>query len=122
MNFEECIGNVNFLLTIILVLVYSLLVLYLPQGVLFSTPECIKSTADLLCLWVHETNRVYGDKMVEVADMELFHKTQRDVFKKAFEDVEPDDIFNKKPLIYCHFATGERRLVLLARGGGPKQL
>ena len=44
--------------------------------------------------------------MVETADAELFRKTQRDVFKKSFEDIEADDIFEKKPLIFCHFAAG----------------
>lgn len=82
------------------------------QGVLFSTTECIKTTIDLLSLYVHEANRVYGDKMVETADSELFAKTQRDVFKKSFEDVEPDDVFSKKPLIYCHFASGKIRCSL----------
>lgn len=81
--------------------------LFMLQGVLFSLPECVKTTIDLLSLWVHEANRVYGDKMVETEDSELFAKTQRDVFKKSFEDVEPDDVFGKAPLIYCHFATGK---------------
>ena len=44
--------------------------------------------------------------MVETADAELFNKTLRDSFKKSFEDVEQEAIFGKKPLIYCHFATG----------------
>ena len=55
---------------------------------------------------MHEAQRVYGDKMVEPADIELFTKVQKDVFKKSFEDIEPDDIFSKNPLIYCHFAQG----------------
>jgi len=74
--------------------------------VLFSTPECIKTIPDLLSLWVHEATRVYGDKMVEPAEQEQFAKLQKDIFKKSFEDIEPDEIFNKKPLIYCHFALG----------------
>lgn len=74
---------------------------------LFSTPDSVKTTNDLLSLWLHEANRVYGDKMVETADTELYHKVQKDTFKKSFEDIEPEDIFSKKPLIYCHFATGK---------------
>lgn len=76
------------------------------QGLLFSTADCIKTTTDLLSLWVHEAQRVYGDKMVETADIELFTKIQKETFKKSFEDVEPEEIFSKTPLIYCHFATG----------------
>lgn len=74
---------------------------------LFSTVESVKTTTDLLTIWSHEAQRVYGDKMVDTTDIELFRKTQRDVFKKSFEDIEPDDVFKKAPLIYCHFATGK---------------
>jgi len=66
----------------------------------------VKTSIDLLSLWVHEANRVYGDKMVDTTDMDTFFTVQRDTFKKSFDDVDPDEVFSKKPLIYCHFATG----------------
>ena len=47
--------------------------------------ECVKSTQDLVKLYVHESNRVYQDKMVEEKDFNLFDKIQREVVKKIFD-------------------------------------
>ncbi|XP_066519150.1 dynein axonemal heavy chain 17-like isoform X2 [Hoplias malabaricus] len=75
------------------------------QGLLFSTPECLKTPPELIRNWLHECNRVYGDKLIDEKDIELFEKIQRDIFKKCFEDIDPGIIF-QKPNIYCHFARG----------------
>ena len=55
------------------------------QGILFSSVECVKSTQDLVNLYLHESNRVYRDKMVEEKDLDLFDKIQVDVVKKIFD-------------------------------------
>lgn len=47
--------------------------------------ECIKSTQDLVKLYLHEANRVYRDKLVEEKDFDLFDKIQIDVVKKIFD-------------------------------------
>uniref|UniRef100_A0A803T5S7 Dynein axonemal heavy chain 11 n=1 Tax=Anolis carolinensis TaxID=28377 RepID=A0A803T5S7_ANOCA len=44
------------------------------QGILFAKQECIKHPNDLIRLWLHESSRVYGDKLVEEKDCTLFHK------------------------------------------------
>ena len=75
------------------------------QGMLYSTTECVNSTEELLKLWVHETHRVYRDKLADNKDIELFDKTLKDTVKKAFEEI-PESKINVKPLIYCHFAKG----------------
>ncbi|XP_030631015.1 dynein heavy chain 17, axonemal-like [Chanos chanos] len=75
------------------------------QGLLFSTPECLKSPPDMIRFWLHECNRVYGDKLTDEKDVELFEKIQREICKKCFEDVDLDMLF-EKPNIYCHFAHG----------------
>uniref|UniRef100_A0A8C5TMB1 Dynein axonemal heavy chain 17 n=1 Tax=Malurus cyaneus samueli TaxID=2593467 RepID=A0A8C5TMB1_9PASS len=49
------------------------------QGLLFSTPECLKQPQDLVKLYLHESSRVYRDKMTEQA---------------------------KCMNVYCHFAKG----------------
>jgi dynein heavy chain len=36
-------------------------------------------------LWMHETQRVYGDKFVDEKDIETYNKIQVDVVKKNFE-------------------------------------
>ncbi|XP_040289656.1 dynein heavy chain 11, axonemal [Bufo bufo] len=75
------------------------------QGILFATPDCLKQPNDLVLLWLHESSRVYGDKLVEEKDSELFKKILYDTARKYFEGLE-DHVFLKQPLIFCHFANG----------------
>ncbi|XP_049632688.1 dynein axonemal heavy chain 9 [Suncus etruscus] len=76
------------------------------QGILFSSVDCLKSTQDLIKLYLHESNRVYRDKMVEEKDLEVFDKIQIEVVKKIFDNIEMtmEEIRNLN--IYCHFANG----------------
>lgn len=55
------------------------------QGILFCTSECLKAPPDLLKIYLHESNRVYRDKLVEVKDFQLFDKLQADTVKKLYE-------------------------------------
>lgn len=55
------------------------------QGLLFSNTECLTVPSDLVRLWMHETQRVYGDKLADEKDIELFFKIQADIVKKNFE-------------------------------------
>lgn len=55
------------------------------KGILFSSVECVKSARDLVKLYLHESNRVYRDKMVEEKDFVLFDKIQTEVVKKIFD-------------------------------------
>uniref|UniRef100_A0A8C3GPM7 Dynein axonemal heavy chain 17 n=1 Tax=Cairina moschata TaxID=8855 RepID=A0A8C3GPM7_CAIMO len=71
------------------------------QGLLFSTPECLKSPIDLVRLWLHEAERVYGDKLIDEKDQKTFGKMLTDTCKKFF-----DELVFAKPNIYCHFAQG----------------
>uniref|UniRef100_A0A8C4MJA6 Dynein axonemal heavy chain 9 n=1 Tax=Equus asinus asinus TaxID=83772 RepID=A0A8C4MJA6_EQUAS len=70
------------------------------QGLLFSSVECVKSSQDLVKLYLHESNRVYRDKMVEEKDFDLFDKIQTEVVKKIF------DVSIALLNMYCHFANG----------------
>ncbi|NXB29063.1 DYH9 protein, partial [Eulacestoma nigropectus] len=76
------------------------------QGLLFSTPECLKQPRDLVKLYLHESNRVYRDRMVEETDYDTFDKIQREMVKKCYDDIE--DILEqaKHMNVYCHFAKG----------------
>ena len=75
------------------------------QGILFSTPECVKAPLDMARLWMHESHRVYGDKLIEPGDLENFDRVIRDVAKKTFEDLDEAAV-SQKPLMFCHFAQG----------------
>lgn len=55
------------------------------QGILFCTSECLKAPPDLLKIYLHESNRVYRDKLVEEKDFQLFDKLQADTVKKFYE-------------------------------------
>ncbi|XP_072275197.1 dynein axonemal heavy chain 11-like [Pyxicephalus adspersus] len=75
------------------------------QGMLFASPECIRFSSDLVHLWLHESCRVYSDKLMEEKDIEHFKKVLIDTAKRFFEGVD-EHIFINKPLVYCHFAHG----------------
>ncbi|KAF0047081.1 hypothetical protein F2P81_000714 [Scophthalmus maximus] len=55
------------------------------QGILFAQPECIRYPMDLVHLWLHESSRVYSDKLMEEKDVELFDKILLDTGKRYFE-------------------------------------
>ncbi|XP_029686913.1 dynein axonemal heavy chain 9 isoform X2 [Takifugu rubripes] len=76
------------------------------QGILFCTSECLKAPADLLKIYLHESNRVYRDKLVEEKDFQLFDKLQRDTVKKLYEDVEETLAQTRQMNVYCHFTHG----------------
>ncbi|XP_019712197.1 dynein heavy chain 11, axonemal [Hippocampus comes] len=75
------------------------------QGILFAQPECIRYPTDLVHLWLHESSRVYSDKLMEAKDVELFNKILLDTGKRYFEGID-ESIFIHQPLVYCHFAQG----------------
>lgn len=55
------------------------------QGLLFSTTEVLKTPFDLVRLWLHEAERVYGDKMVDEKDQETLHRVTMASTKKFFD-------------------------------------
>uniref|UniRef100_A0A4W6EXC9 Dynein axonemal heavy chain 11 n=1 Tax=Lates calcarifer TaxID=8187 RepID=A0A4W6EXC9_LATCA len=75
------------------------------QGILFALPECIRYPMDLVHLWLHESSRVYSDKLMEEKDVELFNKILLDTGKRYFEGID-ESMFIHQPLVYCHFAHG----------------
>ncbi|KAM7121693.1 dynein axonemal heavy chain 11 [Molossus nigricans] len=82
------------------------------QGILFASPECLKGSDDLIRLWLHESSRVYGDKLIDTKDCDLFRKKMLEIACKCFEGVDRQ-VLLQQPLIYCHFAGG---------GGQPSYL
>ncbi|XP_032161875.1 dynein heavy chain 11, axonemal isoform X2 [Mustela erminea] len=73
------------------------------QGILFASPECLKCPNDLIRLWLHESSRVYGDKLVDPKDCDLFQKKMLEMACKYFEGVD-SPVLLQPPLVYCHFA------------------
>lgn len=56
-------------------------------------------------MWLHETQRVYADKLIDDKDIDSFTKMQQDIVKKSFEEIDESVIF-ERPNIYSHFAGG----------------
>ena len=59
------------------------------QGILFCTSECLKSSMDLLKVYLHESSRVYRDKLTDEQDIQAFNKLQTDTAKKLYEVSPP---------------------------------
>ncbi|XP_078721925.1 dynein axonemal heavy chain 11 [Lampetra fluviatilis] len=75
------------------------------QGLLFAGGEAVRSPTELARLWLHESARVYGDKLVGERDADSFGRLLLDTARKHFEGVE-DDALAQQPLLFCHFAGG----------------
>lgn len=45
----------------------------------------IKTPMDVIRLWLHESSRVYGDKLIERKDMDTFKKMKFEIAKSGFE-------------------------------------
>ncbi|XP_076856222.1 dynein axonemal heavy chain 9 [Brachyhypopomus gauderio] len=76
------------------------------QGILFCKSECLKTPQDLVKIYLHESNRVYRDKMVEDKDFAAFDKLQWETVGKLYEDMEEALEETKVMNMYCHFALG----------------
>lgn len=57
----------------------------LGQGLLFSTAEILRVPLDLVRLWLHEAERVYGDKMVDGKDQDVLRRVTMASTKKFFD-------------------------------------
>ena len=55
------------------------------QGILFAGPECVRDSTDLARLWLHESCRVYSDRLVDDKDLQLFRKLQMETVHDCFE-------------------------------------
>ena len=80
------------------------------QGVLMSTVEKFKDPEKVAKLWIHECERVYGDRLVSVKDLNTFRgELAGEVIKVAFAGK-----FNlgkyltekAEPIIFCRFVNG----------------
>ncbi|KAK2835022.1 hypothetical protein Q5P01_015506 [Channa striata] len=76
------------------------------QGILFCTADCIKAPQDLLKIYLHESCRVYRDKLVEEQDFQAFDKLQVDTVKKIHEDMDETLEQARQMNLYCHFGRG----------------
>ncbi|TGZ69565.1 hypothetical protein CRM22_003672 [Opisthorchis felineus] len=75
------------------------------QGMLFANADLLRQPTDLVRLWMHESHRVYSDKLMERTDVETFDRLLRDITKKSLDDIDDSALF-RSPNLFCHFAHG----------------
>ncbi|MED6234546.1 hypothetical protein ATANTOWER_026276 [Ataeniobius toweri] len=73
------------------------------QGILLAGPETVRESTDLVGLWLHESCRVYSDRLVDVKDLQVFQKIRMETVHECFEGLEIEKV-DEQPLLYCHFA------------------
>jgi dynein heavy chain len=77
------------------------------QGLLVSAPDQFKSPEKFVHLWLHESERVYGDRLVSYEDLAKYNTIVQAQHKKVFPSYNVARFYSGEtadPLIFCHFA------------------
>jgi dynein heavy chain len=80
------------------------------NGLLGSRPEQFQDPDKMVMLWLHESERTYGDLLVSYENLGTYNKLAQAVSKKLFANVSIDRFYAKEnpdPLIFAHFAQGD---------------
>ena len=75
------------------------------QGMLMGQPAVFTEPLKVAQLWLHESERTYGDRLVSVSDLKKYKELANEQAKKFFKEFTPPQLF-PEPLIFCHFAQG----------------
>ena len=76
------------------------------QGLLVSNPEQFKNADKFVLLWLHESERVYGDRLVSISDLTKYNSLVQSQCKKIFPSFPIAKFYakeNSEPLIFCNF-------------------
>ena len=76
------------------------------QGLLVSEPEQFTNADKFVLLWLHESERVYGDRLVSVSDLTKYNSLVQAQCKKIFPSFPTAKFYakeNSEPLIFCNF-------------------
>jgi dynein heavy chain len=77
------------------------------QGLLVSAPDQFKTPEKFIHLWLHESERVYGDRLVSYEDLARYNTITQAQHKKVFPSYNVARFYSGEtadPLIFCHFA------------------
>jgi len=75
------------------------------QGMLMAKAEQAPDSLRLVQLWLHESERVYCDRLVNLMDQKKYKEIALEQAKKYFKELSPTAL-TAEPLIWCHFAQG----------------
>ncbi|KAL4164616.1 hypothetical protein KRP22_004480 [Phytophthora ramorum] len=94
------------------------------QGLLMAKPPTFEDPLKFALLWVHESARVYGDRMVSTQDQTKFTSIVQQQARKCFpalnfmryfapvssgtESSSDSALLQTDPVLFCHFANGLR--------------
>jgi dynein heavy chain len=76
------------------------------QGLLTAKVETIKEPDNLIRLWVHECERIYGDRLVSPTDLANYRQIVADLCKKSFTRFNLTKYFAQptpEPLVFAYF-------------------
>jgi dynein heavy chain len=51
---------------------------------LIAKPEAIKEPDNLIKLWIHESERIYGDRLVSAENLNVYKSIMADLVKRSF--------------------------------------
>ena len=80
------------------------------KGMLMARGDEIADPLALVQLWLHESERVYGDRLVDAADLKRYKDIALEQQRRHFKEFSPTLAF-AEPLVFAHFArsVGESR-------------
>jgi dynein heavy chain len=87
------------------------------SGLLQARPTEFVDGEKVVALWIHESERVYGDRLVSVADLKKYRGLCADLSKKMFAKYNFAKYFQEKnpePLVFAPFSKGISEM----EGGG----
>ena len=76
------------------------------QGLLGASPDRFTEAAKFVQLWLHESERVYGDLLVSKSDLAKYKHEAQTQAKRRFPAYNMAKYFaaeNADPLIFCNF-------------------
>lgn len=78
------------------------------QGLLQAKQDAIKEPDNLIRLWVHECERIFGDRLVDAKDLNVFRSLAGDCCSKSFSKFNLKKYFGAtpEPLIFAQFVGG----------------
>jgi len=79
------------------------------QGLLMSQPTQFQTPDKIVQLWIHESERTYGDRLVTLDNLNSYRAIMQDLLKKSFSKFNFTRYFQAQSpenLIFCNFTQG----------------
>ena len=80
------------------------------QGLLIATPGIFYDPEKFVYLWLHESERTYGDRLVDYDDLDKFKNIMQNQARKTFAQFNVARFYlagggvKADPLVFCHFS------------------